>query len=153
MNLFLKIISWSTRIRIKQFQNVSDSLKIRKLKNKKWLTELDAHGSHFRSDNDISGRTQVIDPPLSDWPPLIFTTRLTEICLCSEPKLADIWDRQNVTWGQAGSYHLGVDFEDFWLGVRSNHVTWGRFRRFLTWGQAGSCHLGSISMTFDLGSE
>ena len=40
MNLFKKIISWSRRIRIKQFQNVSDSLKIRKLKDKKCSTEI-----------------------------------------------------------------------------------------------------------------
>ena len=53
MNVFLKFISWSRRIRIKQFQNVSGSLKIRKLKEKSGWRNLEVYGSHLRSDNDM----------------------------------------------------------------------------------------------------
>ena len=40
MRFFKKFISWSRRIDLKRFQNDSGSLKIRKLKDKKWSPEI-----------------------------------------------------------------------------------------------------------------
>ena len=52
MIFFSKFISWSRRIHLKRFQNDSDSLKIRKLKEKSAGREFEVYGSHLGSDND-----------------------------------------------------------------------------------------------------